>query len=124
MRTCVCSACLRVYVSLVPAGPLPAELARLPSLAFLDLSHNQLTGSLDSFGAALTGSNNLLQVSRVGSSPSILCIVHILCIENKNGSHGLQQPAAGGLGGQQASGYALHCCRHTCSTYRPPPAAE
>jgi hypothetical protein len=43
-------------------GTLPADLARLPSLAFLDLSHNQLTGSLDDFGAALTGSNNLLQV--------------------------------------------------------------
>lgn len=49
----------------VSVGPLPAELAHLPSLAFLDLSHNQLTGSLDGFGAALTGSNNLLQVGPV-----------------------------------------------------------
>lgn len=46
----------------VTAGPVPADLARLPNIAFLDLSQNQLTGSLDAFGAALTGSNNLLQV--------------------------------------------------------------
>jgi hypothetical protein len=44
------------------AGPVPADLARQPNLAFLDLSHNQLSGSLHAFGAALTGSNNLLQV--------------------------------------------------------------
>jgi len=47
----------------VCTGVLPAELARLPNLAFLDLSNNQLTGSLQAFGAALTGSNNLLQVN-------------------------------------------------------------
>jgi hypothetical protein len=41
---------------------LPADLARQPNLAFLDLSHNQLSGNLHAFGAALTGSNNLLQV--------------------------------------------------------------
>jgi hypothetical protein len=46
----------------VCVGTLPADLARVPSLAFLDLSHNQLTGSLNDFGAALTESNNLLQV--------------------------------------------------------------
>lgn len=62
-------------------GTLPAELARLPSLAFLDLSHNQLTGSLDGFGAALTGSNNLLQVGRLYTLPcthaALLCRPHV-----------------------------------------------
>jgi hypothetical protein len=34
-----------------------------PHLSFLDLSHNGLSGSLQAFAAALTPSNQLLQVN-------------------------------------------------------------
>lgn len=57
-----CCCCPAARLSHGAAGPVPADLARQPNLAFLDLSHNQLSGSLHAFGAALTGSNNLLQV--------------------------------------------------------------
>jgi hypothetical protein len=66
-------------------GTLPADLARLPSLAFLDLSHNQLTGSLDDFGAALTGSNNLLQVccTKHAQLSAVLCgCCFVLTVQN------------------------------------------
>lgn len=46
-----------------PTGPLPADLARLPNLAFLDLSHNTLSGNLHAFATALPPTNNILQIN-------------------------------------------------------------
>jgi hypothetical protein len=42
---------------------VPAALASLTSLAFLDMSHNQLSGDLRAFAAALGAHNTLLQVN-------------------------------------------------------------
>jgi hypothetical protein len=47
----------------VSAGAIPAALAAQTNLAFLDMSHNELSGSLDAFAAALPTQNMLLQVN-------------------------------------------------------------
>jgi hypothetical protein len=36
-----------------PAGPLPAELAKQPNLAYINFASNALTGTLEAFAASL-----------------------------------------------------------------------
>lgn len=50
-------------VAVAAAGTLPVSLAVAPHLSFLDLSHNQLLGGLDTFAAALKPTNQMLQIN-------------------------------------------------------------
>lgn len=46
------------------SGPLsPSVAAEAPHLSFLDLSHNDLSGTLDEFAAALKPTNQILQIN-------------------------------------------------------------
>ena len=65
VRTRPCNPGLHAHVPsswdeplLVPAGALPADIARSPRLALFNAGNNQLSGTLDAFGAAAAAASS------------------------------------------------------------------